>query len=187
MTMNLRFLQAAAIVVSLFGCDNAARSPVGSAARFDASFVQAFMGNCVQGFAGDSKIEAASTAMRWKRITDPAVLEMIGPANGGSDWKAWRFKSSGKVFMLATGQNEVDGRLARFCVLISEPTDIDATRDALVKLLRAKRQHASEEAGQRYEVHQFEFDGRMMLLNFIDGVPMGMKMLNASVVISPHL
>lgn len=186
MSRQSRLLVSALFVSCLSACNKPSADPTSSAALFDATFVQAFIGHCVQAFPDASKIEAAATAMRWKRITDPATLRMIGPVNEGSDWKAWGFKSDGKGFMLATGQNDANGQPARFCVLMSEPSNIDATRNQLVELLRAKRLDAREEGGQRYEIYQFEYDGRPMLLNFIDGSPMGMKMLNASAMVLPR-
>ena len=169
------------IVASLSACDTSVyeKNDAPSAVADDV-FVQAFMGNCVQNFPDLTKIEAAAIASGWKLITDPATLEMIGPAGGGGEWKAWGFKYQEKGFMLATGQNEVEGLRVSFCVLISEPTDIKATRTKIVDLLRATRLGESEEAGQRYETYEFKLEGRTLLLNFVDATPMGLKMLNVS-------
>jgi len=173
---------------ALSACGQASeRATDQSNVKADDTFVQAFMGHCVHTFPDTAKIEAAAKATRMKPITDPATLRMIGPASGNADWKAWGFKADKKGFMLATGQNISDGERVRFCVLISEPADLEATRSRLVELLKAERQDESEEGGQRYEIYKFEFDGRPMLLNFIDGTPMGMKMLNASTMIAPGI
>ena len=89
--------------------------------------------------------------------------------------------------MLSVGERDVDGTQIQFCVLVSEPSDIEATRDYIVQMLRAKPEESRDEGGQRYRVYRFVNEGKPVLLNFIDAVPMGMKMLNTSTMTPPHL
>ncbi|WP_169803388.1 hypothetical protein [Sphingomonas pruni] len=175
-----------AMLLALAACDKPSsppKTPLADTADMD--FVQAFVGSCVQTFPDFARIEAAARAMKWKRVTDPDMLKMIGPADGGSGWKAWTFKTGKKGFLLSTGERDVEGKALKFCVLIAEPSDIEATRNHIVKLLNAKREYSSEEGGQRYATYSFLQDDKPLILNFIDAVPMSMKMLNVSTMTPP--
>ena len=175
-----------AMILALAACNkpsSPAKAPSSDAADMD--FVQAFVGSCVQAFPDFARIEAAARTMKWKRVTDPDRLKMIGPADGGSGWKAWAFKTGKKGFLLSTGERDVEGKALKFCVLIAEPSDIEATRNHIVKLLNAQLQDSSEEGGQQYATYSFVQNGKPLFLNFIDAVPMGMKMLNVSTMTPP--
>jgi len=124
--------------------------------------------------------------MKWKRVTDPDTLKMIGPIDGGSGWKAWTFKTSNKGFLLSAGERKSEGKSFRFCVLIAEPSDIETTRTRIVEMLHATPDGTSEEGGQRYATYRFLQDGKPFLLNFIDAAPMGMKTLNVSTMTVPR-
>lgn len=172
-----------AAMLMLAGCGNA-NAPLDASAldADDQKFVQFYIGNCVQGFSDFSRIDAAARVGKWKRVTDPDILRMIGPADGASGWNAWAVKDGKTRYMLAIGAREVDGKPIKFCVLIGEPNNMAATRARIIDLLKAKLHASSEDGGQRYLSYIFVKDDEALMLNFVDAEPMGMKMLNVSTI-----
>lgn len=148
-------------------------------------FIQTFMGSCVLDFPDFNRVEAAAKALKWKRVTDPDQLKLIAPTDGGGSWKAWGFKSGKMRSLLSVGQRDVDGETLKFCVLIADPVESEITRNRIVKLLNATEESSSEQAGQRYRTYSVTKDGKPLLLNFIDAVPMGMTSFNASIITRP--
>ncbi|SEQ49155.1 hypothetical protein [Sphingobium sp. YR768] len=172
------------------GFEPSTSAPTSSPSTSEASennFIQTFMGSCVQNFSEFARVEAAAKVQKWKLITDKNQLKMIAPQDDGGQWKAWKFKSGQVGALLSVGSREFEGEKINFCVLIANPIDGNAVRDRIVKMLHAKKESVSQQGGQRYATYIFIHDGKPLLLNFIDGVPMGLKTLNASVTTRPSL
>ncbi len=175
-----------ASVAGLTACEAFATPRAVQANAPDMTFVQTFMGNCAMNFPDTDRIASAAIAFKWDRITDAATLKTIGPVDNGGKWKAWRFKNGGKGFLLAAGSRLMKAKHVDFCVLIAEPASIDATRNQIAVLLRAKPEEKEVYQGQNYFTYSVKGEDGARTLNFIDARPMGMKTMNASMMTDPY-
>ena len=119
--------------------------------------------------------------MKWKKVTDPAILSMIGPIDKSAKFNVWAFKHGKGGYILALTDNVLDGETLKSCTLITELDSIANTKAQLVKILKASDLQREEENGQTTEVRTFVVEGHERHLTFLDAEPMGMKMFNASI------
>lgn len=148
-----------------------------------AFFVQNFVGSCAANVPTFGKVEAAATTLKWKQITDPTALEMIGPQEPGATWKAWLVKENSEAVMISTGQREMDGKTFHFCVVIGELDAVSATKEKLADVLSAKNPARSSASGQTYTVYNIMPDGFPASLTLIDAEALDMNVLNATLLI----
>ncbi len=139
------------------------------------------MGNCALAFGDKAKIEAASKTLKWKPVTDPAMLAMLGPIDKSAKFDAWAFKQGKGGYILALADNVVDGETIKSCSLITELDSVAATKAQIAKLLKAGNPQRDEANGQVTQIRTFTTEGRNRHLTFLDAEPMGMKMLNTSI------
>ena len=86
--------------------------------------------------------------------------------------------------MLALTEGEIDNLSVLTCTLVGDVSDVDATKRRIVQLLAADRQANDEANGQRTEVWNFKSERGRQALSFIDAQAMGMKTLNAGIVMN---
>ena len=152
--------------------------------RADKLFVQTFMGSCAIEIGNHDRVRAAAKAMKWKLITDPNARKMLGPADGNQKWTGWLIQQDKRGFMLALTEGEIDNLSVLTCTLVGDVSDVDATKRRIVQLLAADRQANDEANGQRTEVWNFKSERGRQALSSIDAQAMGMKTLNAGIVMN---
>jgi hypothetical protein len=144
-------------------------------------FAQTFIGTCVQNLPDTDRVKAAAKAFGWVALDDPNYRKMMGPPDERASWTGWTFKEQGKVFAVGVSEGEANGKPVRMCTLVQDRIDVDGTISKLTELLQATKLQESVEAGQRYVLWQFKRDETPYLLVTLDGSPMNIMMLNASV------
>lgn len=147
----------------------------------DTPFIQSFSGNCLQNVGDHDRIRAAADEFRWKRMTDPQQLKMFAPEEPGVAWSAWSFRQDSRRFVLAISSGEINGEPTSTCSVMSEVSEISATKDRLVEMTRGKLIDRQEEGGQLFETYHVEFGEKKLLLILMDGTPIGISILRASV------
>lgn len=183
--MNKRMLLFALICssISLAGCrEESEPGKLSDFGEVDQPFLQAFSGNCLQNATDHDRIRAAADEFGWERMTDPEQLRMFAPEEADVDWSAWNFVNGERPFAVAISNGQIDGSLVSTCSVMAEVADITATKQRLVDMAEANLIDRMEEGGQLYEFYSFEHRGNEFVLSFLDGTPMEINILRASVM-----
>ena len=183
--MNKRMLLFAIICapITLVGCQEGSEpGKLSDFGEVDQPFLQVFSGNCLQNATDHDRIRAAADEFGWERMTDPEQLKMFAPEDADVGWSAWNFVNEERPFAVAISNGQIDGSTVSTCSVMAEVANITATKQRLVDMTEANLIDRMEESGQLYEFYSFKDRGNELVLSFLDGTPMDMNILRASVV-----
>lgn len=144
-------------------------------------FSQTFIGTCAQDFPDTDRLKAAAKTFGWKELNDPNIRAMFGPADPSAIWQSWFLTQDNSKFVVGISEGIVDGKQVRTCNLVQDRTDVKSVISELTKLLNATKIDESMEAGQRSMVWQFKKNDQSYLLLTLDGTPMNMELINATI------